>query len=253
MKDLSKSYYNFNMKNITIAIFISLIIHFAFFYSYKTPKQIELKEPQIKPSSKLTYVKLAPAQKSVESVEQFIEPKKEHFITPPEPLPIPEKKTPKKAIPIEKPKPQTKPVTEEKFIEVKEQPSKSSLESALTKEEKAIDDITKSYLALYGDDFLNFNEETKEFLKDNLSTIGKITQQYLIYPSISIRTKQQGYNVVEFMLHPNGDITDLKLIQSSSYSALDNNSIHTIKVAHKDYPKPKEITKVRIFVYYKLY
>jgi TonB family protein len=100
---------------------------------------------------------------------------------------------------------------------------------------------------------MTFSEETKEFLKENLSDIGRITQKYLMYPSISIRTKQQGMNVVEFYLHPNGDITELKLLQSSTYTALYSNSIHTIKVAYKDYPKPKEVTKIRIFVYYKLH
>ena len=60
-------------------------------------------------------------------------------------------------------------------------------------------------------------------------------------------------NIVEFYLHPNGDISDLKLTESSGYSSLDKNSIETIEFAYKDYPKPKEKTKVKIYVYYKLY
>lgn len=60
-------------------------------------------------------------------------------------------------------------------------------------------------------------------------------------------------NIVEFFLHPNGDISDLKLINSSGYSSLDKNSIETIEIAYKDYPRPNEKTKIKIYVYYKLY
>ncbi len=108
---------------------------------------------------------------------------------------------------------------------------------------------------LYKDDFNSFTKAQKEFIKSNISQIGAITQKYLYlrgYPYIAIKTKQQGLNAVQFYLHPNGDISGLKLIQSSGYEALDKNSIETIKVAYKDYPRPKEKTKIKIFIHYRI-
>ncbi len=116
-----------------------------------------------------------------------------------------------------------------------------------------LDSLTKSYLKLYGNEYFQLSNEQRKYLKDNLNTIGQITQEYLMYPSIAIRTKQSGTNVVEFILKPNGDITDLKITDGSSYSTLDRNTIKTIKIAYKDYPKPTEDTKVKIFVRYILY
>jgi protein TonB len=116
-----------------------------------------------------------------------------------------------------------------------------------------LDDITKSYLRLYGEEYNSFTKVQKVYLQKNLKNIGRITQKYLKYPRIAIRTGQQGMNIVEFFLHPNGDISDLKLSNSSGYTSLDKNTIETIEIAYKDYPRPKTKTKVKIYVYYKLY
>lgn len=114
-------------------------------------------------------------------------------------------------------------------------------------------EITQSYIKLYGEQYFEFSKNQRKYLKENLNLIGKITQKYLEYPNISIRTKQEGTNVIEFYLHPNGDITDLKLADSSYYTALDKNTIYTIKLAYKDYPRPIEKVKIKIYVKYILY
>ena len=116
-----------------------------------------------------------------------------------------------------------------------------------------LDDITRSYLNLYGEEYNSYTKVQKVYLQQNLKNIGQITQKYLRYPSIAVRTGQQGMNIVEFFLHPNGDISDLKLVSSSQYSSLDDNTIETIEIAYKDYPRPKTKTKIKIYVYYKLY
>ena len=118
------------------------------------------------------------------------------------------------------------------------------------KELQQLDQLTQSYIKLYGKKYFSFSKEQKRYLKDNLGRIGKITQRYLTYPTISIRTRQSGMNIIEFFLHPNGDITDLKLTDSSYYTALDENTIDTIQLAYKDYPKPTQIVKIKIYVKY---
>lgn len=108
---------------------------------------------------------------------------------------------------------------------------------------------------LYKDEFDTFTKTQKEFIKNNLAKIGMITQKYLYlrgYPYIAAKMKEEGVNIVEFYLHPNGDITGLRLITSSGYESLDKNSIETIKAAYKDYPLPKQTTKIKIYVHYSI-
>ncbi len=66
----------------------------------------------------------------------------------------------------------------------------------------------------------------------------------------ALRLGQEGLSAVEFYLHPNGDISGLKIIVSSNYMLLDRNSERTIEIAYKDYPRPTSKTKIRIFVSY---
>ncbi|MEA3554048.1 MAG: TonB family protein [Campylobacterota bacterium] len=129
---------------------------------------------------------------------------------------------------------------------------KRSIEKEL-KEISKLDQRTQSYLKLYGDEYFLLSKEEKRFLKTNLSRIGQITQRHLKYPAISIRTRQKGINMVEFMLHNNGDISNLMITDGSGYTALDQNTIRTIKIAYKDYPKPYQEIKIRIYVRYIMY
>ncbi len=125
----------------------------------------------------------------------------------------------------------------------------------------SIDEISdavsnEEFKALYKDEFDRFTPDQKRFIKNNLSRIQGITQHYLTlrgYPYIAARLNQQGMNIVEFYLHPNGDISGLKVIQSSGTDVLDKNSLDTIKTAYKDYPRPVETTKIRFYIYYRLY
>lgn len=139
--------------------------------------------------------------------------------------------------------------------ETNKQKKDDSLQSFLSTpvDGEIYDDLTRSYLALYGEDYKKFTKVQKAYLKEHLRDIGRITQMYLYYPEVAAKTRQSGMNIVEFYLHPNGDITELKLIQTAGYELLDKNSIQTIEVAYKDYPKPKEKTLIRIYINYRLY
>jgi len=53
-------------------------------------------------------------------------------------------------------------------------------------------------------------------------------------------------------LHPNGKISVPKILKSSKYYILDDNSIETIERAYKDYPRPDKPTIIRIYVKYEL-
>ena len=115
-----------------------------------------------------------------------------------------------------------------------------------------LDPLTKSFIDLYGKDFEKFDKITKLFILKNIKDIGLITQRYLEYPILAAQAGQSGLNVVEFILYPNGSISEPKIIKSSGYFMLDDNTAETIKLAYFDYPRPKKPTLIRIFVKYVL-
>lgn len=270
-------YYNRVMKLIILAFILSLSLHFFLFSSYKKNEETKQSTSTSKniTKSKVNFVKLvSKPQQAVEKIEPKIVPNEEPKKIEPNQFKLVEAKkiVPQSKIPIVKkseriiPKPvnkvEVKP-TPTKEVPIKPQEKRKTIESKslenflLTEptplDQNMLDDITRSYLRLYGEEYNSFTKVQKVYLQKNLKNIGRITQKYLRYPSIAIRTGQQGMNIVEFFLHPNGDISDLKLINSSGYSSLDKNSIETIETAYKDYPRPDEKTKIKIYVYYKLY
>lgn len=108
----------------------------------------------------------------------------------------------------------------------------------------------KNISEFYGPEFGYLGKEEQEFIINNLAYIGRITQKYLRYPANAAMLQQGGGNVVEFYLHPNGDISDLKIIKKSGFILLDKNSIKTIEIAYKDYPRPKTKTLIRFYINY---
>jgi len=120
---------------------------------------------------------------------------------------------------------------------------------------------TKSYpnkkiQQLYGSTFHSFTPTQKKFIEDNLNVIQRITQNTLTrrgYPEGAGRTGQQGTNVVSFNLHPNGNISNLRLKRRIGYRALDDNTLELIKTVYKDYLYPSTTTKIVFYVTYSIY
>ena len=114
----------------------------------------------------------------------------------------------------------------------------------------------KKIKKLYGSSFQRMTPTQQQFIENNLDTIQQITQETLTrrgYPEAASRTGQEGTNVVEFNLHPNGDISHLRLKTRIGYRSLDENTITLIRVAYKDYPYPKTTTKIVFYVTYSFY
>ena len=59
-------------------------------------------------------------------------------------------------------------------------------------------------------------------------------------------------NVIEFYLHPNGDMTDFRFLQKSEYFILNETTKETIEYAYSKYPPTKEKTLIRYNVFYNL-
>jgi TonB family protein len=144
----------------------------------------------------------------------------------------------------------------------KNEPTKASrsLASLLGQSSIPVDNLPKSPLIqkLYGTSFDSFTPIQKKFIVDKLGSIHHITQSTLTrrgYPAgaVAMQTGQEGENIVSFDLHPNGDISNLRLEREIGYRALDENTLQTIRIAYKDYPYPTETTHIVFYVEYSIF
>ena len=127
---------------------------------------------------------------------------------------------------------------------------KSDDERALSAEEIA--NLPRSIQHHYGDDFLALSVAQQRYLLANLQKIRKINDivgNRLLQskPDEEIDTKEN--NIVEFYLHPDGSISGLSLSKEQNGSLLDELTLETIELAHKQYPRPKQTTLIRIRVW----
>lgn len=236
------------MKKIIAAFIISLLIHSFFIYSFNDIKNEEKKEQTKKPhnTSEVKFVKLTPSEPIASQKEA-------------------------KPLKKEEPKPK-KEITKEK-VEIKEFKEAKSFQEKILKESSKLQEQTlENFLSqkdtiynsevfnelkeLYGKEYDNFTTVQKAYLEKNINNFQIITQRVLNrlgYPHEAVRLKITGINIVEFIFHPNGDISDLRIIQSSGYSILDNRTLELIQIAYKEYPKPQTPTLLRFKVFYRLY
>ncbi|WRA91609.1 energy transducer TonB [Helicobacter pylori] len=208
------------------------------------PKPIEKPKLEPKPKPKPEPKKPNHKHKALKKVEKVEEKKV-----------VEEKKEEKKIV---EQKVEQKKVEEKKPVKKEFDPNQLSFlpkEVAPPRQEnnKGLDNQTRRDIdELYGEEFGDLGTAEKDFIRNNLRDIGRITQKYLEYPQVAAYLGQDGTNAVEFYLHPNGDITDLKIIIGSEYKMLDDNTLKTIQIAYKDYPRPKTKTLIRIRVRYYL-
>ncbi|GAA9564888.1 energy transducer TonB [Helicobacter pylori] len=208
------------------------------------PKPIEKPKPEPKPKPKPEPKKPNHKHKALKKVEKVEEKKV-----------VEEKKEEKKVV---EQKVEQKKIEEKKPVKKEFDPNQLSFlpkEVAPPRQEnnKGLDNQTRRDIdELYGEEFGDLGTAEKDFIRNNLRDIGRITQKYLEYPQVAAYLGQDGTNAVEFYLHPNGDISDLKIIIGSEYKMLDDNTLKTIQIAYKDYPRPKTKTLIRIRVRYYL-
>ncbi|MBT3408651.1 energy transducer TonB [Candidatus Woesearchaeota archaeon] len=92
-----------------------------------------------------------------------------------------------------------------------------------------------------------------KYLKNNSKLLTQIINKNLKYPSLAIRLKQFGIVAVEFDLKKNGNIDNLKIINSSQYEILDKCALDTINKSYKEFPKPKEDITIEFPINFELY
>jgi outer membrane biosynthesis protein TonB len=115
--------------------------------------------------------------------------------------------------------------------------------------------ISQNIKELYGEEFGKLTPGQQQYIIDNQEVMRRITQQVLTRVArvnLPRDLNVNRSNVVEFYLHPNGDMTDFKFLSKSGYYVLDDTTKETIEYAYSRYPHPKEKTLIRYNVYYNL-
>lgn len=224
---------------ILIALSVSILIHLGAFFYFKNHTLIQNQEyksykDQNHKKTNIKYVKIKPKPKTKEAIKKS-RPKPKRITKPQI------NKKVKEIISNKKPKPISKPI-----IKHKPQPIKKNIQ------EHKLEELPPEFQELYKEDFKTLPKESKVFLIKHVKDIGRITERYLEYPLMSVQGRQQGINAIQFILYPNGKITNPVIIRSSNYFLLDDNTHETIQAAYHDYPRPSKPTLIRIYVKYSL-
>jgi len=201
-----------------------------------------------------------PAKKPVETktVKKPTEPvasKKPPKTKPRDPKPISKKPAYK----------EVKEVTQKETNSTKKPKKKTGLYAMLSKKQKTKTQVKKQtrsgthigndFKEAYGEAFGKLSEGEKKYIIDNQEIMRRITQEQLnrlapvnIPRNLNVNTS----NIIEFYLHPNGDISGLKMVNDSGFEILDETSLQTIEYSYHRYPLPKQKTLVRYKVGYYL-
>jgi len=228
---------------------------------HKNSGELKKKTPPPKiapPMPKGSQLKKLSHQKKVKYVPKKV-PKTPKLNTP-KPLEKP-KKVVKKIEPLAPIKPYIPLIQEVK------QPKKSPLYDLLSqdnsknekKEQKkqvqSRSSIANNIKELYGDEFSKLSPAQQKYILNNQEIMRRITQQVLnrvASVNISRDINVNKSNVIEFKLHPNGDMTDFRFLHKSGYYILDETTKETIEYAYSRYPRPSETTLIRYNVFYNL-
>jgi len=279
------------MNRISFALFVSLLIHLLFLLILlfittiviKENQPKELQENRIKISlkelpTKKTITKKIKQLKTIathtkqrikKTIPKQIKPKivkqPKKIITKPKKVKKPkiiEKKVIKK-IDIVKPT-INKPLLTPKKVEKKVTPTSwmyedKSEEDKLNKPKKRKlvrnSSINQNIQKLYGDEFTKLSPAQQKYIVDNTEIMRRITQKVLnrvARVNIKENLNINRTNVIEFYLHPNGDMSDFRFLKQSGYFILDHTTKETIDYAYSRYPRPSEKVLIRYNVMYNL-
>ncbi|MEA2091250.1 MAG: hypothetical protein U9O83_02660 [Campylobacterota bacterium] len=115
--------------------------------------------------------------------------------------------------------------------------------------------INQDVKELYGNEFGKLSPGQQKYILDNQEIMRRITQQVLTRVArvnLPHDLNVNRSNVIEFYLHPNGDMSDFKFLEKSGYYVLDDTTKETISYAYSRYPRPAEKTLIRYNVFYNL-
>ncbi|HEX5623287.1 MAG TPA: hypothetical protein VFX57_02480 [Sulfuricurvum sp.] len=115
--------------------------------------------------------------------------------------------------------------------------------------------VSDSIQKLYGDKFGELSEGEQKYILDNQEVMRRITQSVLDRygrSKIPDHLRVDETNMIEFYLHPDGHISDIRFLKNSRFAILDDTTKETIEIAYGQYPRPAQKTLIRYRVWYNL-
>lgn len=221
-------------------------------------------------------VKVAPAMPKGKQLKKLVKKKTIVFKPKKEPLqpklnPKPKQQKPvvekiKPLPPVKEYIPFKEPVKKQKIEKVQKQENipgmdwlmeDKSQEITTQEKEKTSNGASagKNIQELYGSEFGKLSAGQQKYILNNQEIMRRITQEVLNrQASVSninnINVNRS--NIVEFYLHPNGNMSDFRFLEKSGYFILDDITKSTIEYAYAKYPRPSEKTLIRYNVFYNL-
>lgn len=235
------------MNNSTKAFIISLIIHvslFGMFLDFE-PQKIEKKEVVVLNMNmiqNISQIEKEPIQETSQKVEDKIE--QEEILEEPKP-------EPKKEI-IKKIKKEIKKVKTEPLKKVKKEPKIEEKKEVVKKEEVNQNlPTTKEPIQTPKKTESEENYQQK-YLDDNLASIIKAIKKYKNYPYQAKKRGMTGKVIIQCTIKTNGKIENLKIIEASKYTLLNENSLEILTKASKEFVAPKKDVTLSIPFNYEL-
>ena len=228
-------------------------------------KNVEIAEPvpkgsQLKEVKKKAVVKKVTPKKPIKYKPKAkpIKPKLNS-----KPKPEPKKQKFQKTQPLPPVEPYIPYVAPDKPKEKKQEDSEMSwlLEDKSSEIEKIVSKSTRGARAgkdireLYGDEFGSLSVGQQQYIVDNKEAMRRITQSILNRQASVANIHGLNVNesnIVEFYLHPNGDMTGFRFLKKSGYFVLDDITKATMEYSYSKYPRPEEKTLIRYDVFYNL-
>ncbi|HNR13971.1 MAG TPA: energy transducer TonB, partial [Thermodesulfobacteriota bacterium] len=89
------------------------------------------------------------------------------------------------------------------------------------------------------------------YLAEHFAYIKDLIQQHLNYPRRAVQMGWEGKVVVSFVIQENGISKDVKIVESSGFSVLDDNVVRAIH-AVEPFPRPPMKAEVQVPIMYRL-
>ncbi|WP_051173011.1 energy transducer TonB [Thermodesulfobacterium hveragerdense] len=92
----------------------------------------------------------------------------------------------------------------------------------------------------------------QHFLSQKFSIISDIVRKHLQYPYLARRMGWEGKVVISFVLTRQGEVKEVRVVNSSGYKVLDENTLATLQGCAKYFPVPPVDVKITLPVVYRL-
>lgn len=89
------------------------------------------------------------------------------------------------------------------------------------------------------------------YIAENFRSIMAIISNSMLYPAVARENGWQGKVLVSFVITTDGQITDIRLKQSSGYAILDNSAIRTIQSV-RGVPAPSRPTRITVPIAFRM-